>query len=423
MYNFNFSFEAIERTTGDTVVIFYDEDTKIYKEFRDQAGYPVKIVQESEEFAISGSETIDFVGAKYNADVQTWGPVGVYQATLNSLTQVYELGTRPKYDLNFVYKDYIFYQYIIDHDSSSSTKVLAYNTATHTFDNVSSSVLPGFEVLEAYNLQTIYNDGETSGMNSFHESVWKCKNLAFGNVRYFLRSPYRDDKEIIDLRNKENAFFIFDEGIEDTLYYYSYGENQRGLVRYNIVNNIAAKDPSSIPFDTDFKIRGWKGKMYFGRYDSASGKIAAAYKDFYEDGKYAFLQSNTGEKIVNPIDFTFYHDDVFVHSRTNEGVKLVYYDTATIVSTDEIQEAINSVEINPNPSTGIITLKFSDIGETTTVFTKYSICNSMGKIIGHGNIYSSDIEINLSEKPAGVYFLILKRDQEILLTKQFVLIE
>ncbi len=423
LFNFNFSFEAIEKTTGDTLVVFYDEDTKIYRQFRDAAGYPVKIVHESEEFAISGSETIDFIGAKYNPDQQTWGPIGVYQATLHSLTSLHELGPRTKYELNFVYKDYLFYQYIIDHSSSDSTNVLEYSTVSDTFENVSMSVLPGYEVLDAYNLQTVYQDGENSGMNSHNESIWKCKNVASGVVRYYLRSTFRADKEIVDLRNDENAFFMFDEGTEDTLYYYNYGEAQKGLIHYSTLNNTTKKDPTSIPFDQDFKLRGWKGKMYFGRYDSSSGKITAAYKDFYNNDKYDFLQSSTGEKIENPIDFTFYEDDVFVHSRTNEGVKLVYYDTATIVSTSEIQEATRSIEINPNPSTGIIRLNLDPKGTPVPMFTKYSICNSSGEIIGHGEINSLNMEVDLSKQPAGLYFLTLKHGQKVLCTKQFILIE
>jgi hypothetical protein len=161
--------------------------------------------------------------------------------------------------------------------------------------------------------------------------------------------------------------------------------------------------------------------MYFGRYDPISGKIAAAYKDF-NDNKYAFLESSTGEKIENPIDFTFFHDDVFVHSRTNEGIKLIYYDTATIVSTSEMQDAIISIEISPNPTSGIFTLNIEETRNSVAIFTDFTITTNSGNILGYGEIQSPKTEINLTGKSAGIYYLTLNREGKALATKKILLL-
>jgi len=423
LFNFftgDLGIEVVEKNTGDTLVLIYDDDNEIFEVFKDEFGNNIKVIQVAERFGFS--YTKDFVGAQFNPITQNWDPIGIYSWSPTYLRKILELGTREKYDLKFVYKDYTVYQYIIDLVSPTVTTVYEYNTSTQEFDNVTSSVINGYEVVDAYNLPLVSYDADLNGYASFTESLWKCKSIPVGSPRYFVRSVFANDAEIFDLRNDQNAYFMYESISDDSIYYYNYGETTKGLTRYSTLDQGKIKDESSIQFDPDYKIRGWKGKMYFGRYDATVGKIVAAFKDFYDDNNYRYLESSLGEKAISPIDFSFLKDKVFIHSRTAEGIKVVYYDTMSTVATNELLNRTFQLVLSPNPSTGIINAIFPDEDIDLIRGTSYVITDLHGTPVLRGLFQDNTAKIGVSVLPSGMYYLTVTIGQR-LITQTFTIIE
>jgi len=57
--------------------------------------------------------------------------------------------------------------------------------------------------------------------------------------------------------------------------------------------------------------------------------------------------------------------------------------------------------LNPNPTNGLIKIQFNvEVNNNS-----YELYNSMGVLVGHGQILNSNFEMNLSDQPAGIYYL------------------
>jgi hypothetical protein len=415
LFNFktgDLGIEAIEKNSGDTLVLFYNPTTKQYQIFKDEFGNPIKVIKVAEPFGFGESK--DFVGAQFNPLTLEYDFYGLYSWSTGNLTQILELGKRLTYDLEFVYKDNISYQYIIDKISSDSATVYQYNNSTGNFDDVSSTVINGYEVIDAYNLPSVYYDKDLNDEHSFTESIWKCKVLPLGAIRYIFRSAFGANVEINNLRDQPNAAFMYASFDDDSIYYYNYAQTIRGLFRFNTLNKAFAFDPTSIQFSQDFQIRGWKGKMYFGRYDQTTGKIVATLKNF-DDDSYSFIESFNGDKVEQPIDYSFLDDRVFIHSKQDEGIKLIYFDPTPIVATKDLKDNDLGIILSPNPTRGIINISLPDSG---LKWKNYFIYDSHGTTISKGELSSHRIVINLMNHSAGIYYISFVTDNNVV-TKSF----
>ncbi len=407
LFNFktgDLGIEAIERSSGDTLVLFYNPTNQKYQIFKDEFGNPIKVIQVAEP--LSFNEVKEFIGAQFNPLTQEFDFYGLYSWSAGSLTQRLELGKRTSYDVEFVYKDYISYQYIIDKISSDSATVYQYNNSTGNFDDVSSTVINGYEVIEAYNLPSVYYDRDLNDKHSFDESIWKCKVKPLGAIRYIFRSAFTGNVEINNLRDQPSATFMYASIDDDSIYYYNHSPSPRGLFRFNTVDKNFIFHQSSIPFDNDYQIRGWKGRMYFGRYDQATSSIVAAYKSF-DDGTYTFIESFDGDQVDQPIDFSFLDNKVFIHSKQSDGIKLYYFDPTPIVATHDLNSGEFDIIISPNPGKGEIHISLPTIDASVLGFKEYAISDVQGRLILHGNILNQDLTFNMGNQPAGLYFITL----------------
>lgn len=418
MFNFktgDLGIEAIEKNSGDTLTLIYKPSNNMFTEFKDEFGIRIKVIQVTERFGTNDSK--DFIGALYNSTSHQYDFYGVYSWIPGSLNQILDLGKRPKYDLKFIFKDYIVYQYIVDRITESNSKVYEYNTASGNFDDVTSTVIDGYVPVDAFNLPTVYYDGALGDTHSFTESIWRCEALPFGGVRYFIRSAFEDDVRIGSLDGQPNANFMYESVNDDSIYYYNYSLVQRGLTRFNTKTALNKFDPTMIQFSQDYKIRGSKAKMYFGRYDPVVGKIVAAYKDF-DNASYSFIESSTGDKVENPIDYSFLGKKVFIHSKQADGVKLVYFDTKPVVATHDLYGNQFRILISPNPGKGDIYVSINKDNQTILPFQEYSIYDVNGRLILRGKFNNHDFTFNMDNQLPGLYYLTFLNNGKVI-TKSF----
>ncbi len=238
---------------------------------------------------------------------------------------------------------------------------------------------------------------------SYQDIVWRGKN-SNGSIRYFLRSLFGQEYEITDIRNDNNVDFIFSHFQDDSIYYYNPTETQRGLVRTNFKNGMSVKESTSIPFDTDYTLQAYNGKMYFGRYNSQDGAIQAMSKDFVNGNKYEFLESTSGGRIESPINFSFMGDRIFVHSKTSEGIKLVVFDPDGTVSVNPLDDHYSRILVSPNPSSGIFHVKLSEAISNIPVLT-YIVFDEKGSQLKDGKVVGHDFDVDLTGLPPGLYHL------------------
>lgn len=83
------------------------------------------------------------------------------------------------------------------------------------------------------------------------------------------------------------------------------------------------------------------------------------------------------------------------------------YTYSHTISINNCNEDITEINIYPNPSKGIFNLVFTN-GEERV----YSICiyNSLGELVYYSNSFQSIID--LSNKPNGVYIVVIKLDSK-----------
>jgi hypothetical protein len=290
--------------------------------------------------------------------------------------------------------------------------VYSYRSELDSCIAVTETEFPNYSVLEVIN--PVWTDWGPMfpGNNPFtiDDIVWKGRNQN-GSERYFLRSLFGQEFEIVDLRNDDDVDFVFSQFHDDSIYYYNHSDMQKGLVRTNFVNGMSVKESTSIPFDSDYTLQAYNGKMYFGRYNAQAGAVQAMSKDFVNDNKYEFLESTSGERIENPINFSFLGDRIFVHSRTAEGVKLIVFDPDAIVSTKHFEKQSEYITIAPNPSTGVFEVQTKN-DYLIAAGSDFVVFDVLGTIVRRGKVVNSNLELDLTGMPAGTYqFSILDKGQ------------
>lgn len=322
------------------------------------------------------------------------------------------LGEKNNYDINTIY--YFGKQWIIDHQDNNEKLVYSYRSELDSCIAVTETEFPGYTVLDVINPIWPAWGPLFPANNAFtiDDIVWKGRNQN-GSERYFLRSLFGQEFEIVDLRNDDDVDFVFSQFHDDSIYYYNHSDTQKGLVRTNFVNGMTVKESTSIPFDSDYTLQAYNGKMYFGRYNSQAGAIQAMSKDFVNGNKYEYLESTLGERIESPINFSFLDDRIFVHSRTIDGVKLIVFDPDAIVSTKHFENQSEYITVAPNPSTGVfeVQTKYDYLIAPESDFVVFDL---LGRIVRRGKVVNSNFELDLTGMPVGTYqFSILNKGQAI----------
>lgn len=406
--------EAIERTTGDTVTLLHSYlsgATMPYaKKLRIFKGNIMGVGSFSGEY---------FINSIFDDVNNEWSDVGFHRQTIAGFTMLLPLGVKDTYNVNTIY--YSGKQWIIDHLDNGERLVYSYRSNLDSCIAVTETEFPNYKVLDVINpiwpawgpLFPVNNEF------TIDDIVWKGRNQN-GSVRYFLRSLFEQEFEIVDLRNDDDVDFMFSQFHDDSIYYYNHSDTQKGLVRTNFVNGISVKESTSIPFDSDYTIQAYNGNMYFGRYNSQAGAIQAMSKDFINDNKYAFLESTSGKRIENPINFSFLDDRIFVHSKTTEGVKLVVFDPDGIVSVDPIVKQSTNFTVAPNPSNGIFRIQ-SKVDGILTLDQDYIIADELGAIVRKGKVVSPEFEVDLTGLSIGTYFISISANGTIIYNRSLVL--
>lgn len=405
--------EAVDKITGDTITLLnrylndttvpYSEKLRIYK------GNLMGVGTGGEFFICS---VFDDVSGE-------WGEVGFQRQTNSGITMLLPLGVKSDYNVNTIY--YFGKQWIINHQENGEKRVYSYRSELDSCIAATETEFPDYTVLDVINPIWDAWGPLFPGNNAYtiEDIVWKGKNQN-GSKRYFLRSLFGQEFEIVDLRNDDDVDFVFSQFHDDSIYYYNHSDTQKGLVRTNFVNGMSVKESTSVPFDSDYTLQAYNGKMYFGRYNGQTGTIQAISKDFVNDNKYEFLESSSGERIDNPINFSFLDDRIFIHSRTDDGVKLVVFDPDAVVSVNPVESSSDKLVVSPNPSSGVFKIQM-DLEISSSPDHEYIVTNELGSMIMQAKVPSSQFDVDLSGLPAGTYFMTISGRDGIVSSRTLVL--
>jgi hypothetical protein len=399
--------EAIEKSTGDTLTLYHSYLNST------TTPYPSRLmIIEGNLQSVGPYSGETFIAARYDSVAMVWREVGVQRQNSSGFKLLLPLGNKEKYRTNTIY--YSGSDWIVDHQENGEKLVYQYTSSIDSCVDVTQNEFPNYTLLDAFSPTwpfwgPLFPDYPAL---SFDDFIWKGKHQN-GSERYFLRSLFGQEFEIVDLRNDEDIDFIFYEFQDDSIYYYNHSDTQKGLVRTNFVNGMSVKESTSVPFDTDYTLQAYNGKMYFGRYNGQTGTIQAISKDFENDNKYEFLESTSGERIDNPINFSFLDDRIFVHSRTDDGVKLIVFDPDAIVSIEPFEKQSDFFTIAPNPSTGLVVVQAKE-GYSIAHDSDYVIFDLLGSIVLRGKVTYPSFELDLTGLPSSTYqFSILDKSKVI----------
>lgn len=388
--------EAIEKSTGDTLSLYHnytDETTTPYAQ-------RLKII-EGDLKGVGPFLGEYFIAAVFDDLEGEWSEVGFYRQNSSGFKLLLPLGLKEHYRINTIY--YSGLQWIVDHLDNGEKIVYQYTQSLDSCTDVTMNQFPGYTPLEIINPKWPYWGPQfpNEPQFSFSDIIWRGRNQN-GSIRYFLRSNFGQEFEIVDLQNDVDVDFVFSDVFDDSIYYYNPLELDKGLIRANFKNGMSIKESTTSSFDDDFVLQSYNGKMYFGRYNVQSGTIQAISKDFINDNKYEFLESASGERINSPINYSFMSNRIFVHSRTIEGVKLFVFDPDSIVAVKSIDDHYSGIFVTPNPSNGIFHIQLPEIYSYTSDWT-YVVFDEKGSLIKNGKINMPEFDVDLTELPMGFY--------------------
>ncbi|HZV70863.1 MAG TPA: hypothetical protein VFG10_15010 [Saprospiraceae bacterium] len=405
----NLLIEAKNKLSGDTIILYHNTETGNTSPF----GSKLRIIEGGLPM-VGPYEGTGFITSIFNSNSQEWSEVGYYRQYTSNLTLLLPLGNKEKYSLNFVAGDRV-----VAHFDDGSKKIYQYYEDPDSCTEITQSLFPNYTVLEYQNLKWTTYGYPLEPPLSYYNYFWKGMNQ-FGSVRYFVLGALGEDVEITDIRNVPDVDFIYSDYTTDSIYYYNYSNLQKGLIRYQIFNGGTKKDATSVAFDSDYKLRGYLSQIYYGKYNSQSGKIEAAAKDFLNNGKYGYLESSNGKRIEGPTDFTFLDDKIFVHSRTTEGLKLVVYDPNGIVAVGPEPKVTLGISVAPNPSSGIFNISYRNFNFPSKL--TYIITTDQGTLVFKDKLFESEFEIDLTGKPSGKYNLCILSNGSKLYSTSLVLL-
>ena len=397
-FNHDLLIEALDKSTGDTLILYhnylnntttpYDDRLRVFQ------GDIMEVGPYTGEF---------FVTSVFDSTAAEWGDVGFYRQNGSGFKLLCPLIEKQMYQVQNLF--YSGKEWIVDYLDNNEKVVYQYTQSIDSCLDVTNIEFPNYTVLEVLNPKKPYWGPAfpNEPALSYQDIVWRGKN-SNGSIRYFLRSLFGQEYEITDIRNDNNVDFIFSHFQDDSIYYYNPTETQRGLVRTNFKNGMSVKESTSIPFDTDYTLQAYNGKMYFGRYNSQDGAIQAMSKDFVNGNKYEFLESTSGGRIESPINFSFMGDRIFVHSKTSEGIKLVVFDPDGTVSVNPLDDHYSRILVSPNPSSGIFHVKLSEAISNIPVLT-YIVFDEKGSQLKDGKVVGHDFDVDLTGLPPGLYHL------------------
>ena len=397
--DFNLAIEAIEKSTGDTISLLH----KHSNETTSPLPYRIRVLHDNISFFGQTSGVI-FVGSVYDTINNRWETPSIYRETQTALVKLVELEERTKYNVSVVYLNN---EFVVDELEDGTKQVYQYIN-TDTLVNVTSSRFPNYEVLDFFNLKWPYwgPDYPDWGPVSIFDAVWKGSSQT-GDIKYFYRNTLSDEYEILNLIDISDADFVFESPSNDTMYYYNYQNTNTGFIRSNFRNGGTISEETEITFDSSFTLNAYNGKFYFGRYNPLSGTIQAITKDFQNDDKYQFIESLSGERIDNPLIFNFLEKKVFIHSRTDDGVKLMVYDPDAIVSLDDSPNLKSILSIYPNPTFKGINIRVDPEFLLASKSLKLAVIDINGKEVLKQPVYNETTWLTLDQCIAGKYELVL----------------
>ena len=141
---------------------------------------------------------------------------------------------------------------------------------------------------------------------------------------------------------------------------------------------------------------------------SLSYGLIPCYTTNYNFPSTAYVNPSTGEFSMTPSALGTYAIAIKVYKWRTVGsnkiligssIRDMLINVTSLASVSQNNTLENDVSVFPNPSTGIFTIEFSE------KISAIEIYNTLGEKIYQSTITTLQSEINLSNKPKGIYFL------------------
>lgn len=399
---------ALERATGDRVLLFYNSGTRTFYRYQDENTNDIRVYKWLYLDKGQDLNNIYFVGSIYDTSNGIWTLPGLYFIKdPNNPKLLLELGERAEYNIDAFQW---FGTYVIDYVEGNQAKVYDYDPILETLEDVTNVILDGDEVVYVKHLKNPYGDEDQVNYSPF-ETLWKIKE---GNtIKYILRDGlgFMPGWQLVDINGVEDVDAMISSAFEDSVYYYNYDDTFHGLVRLNFRNGITVKDATGIAFNSEFKLFGWEGKMYYAKYDPINDKIFACYQDFLNNYENGYIESTIGQRIENPVNFYPFEEYMVIESEAEASNYLFVYHPTKTVAVSEIP-ATNTVEVFPNPSDGKFYVTSSDEDQSIHSLELY-IYDSAGNLAHTDRIVDLKCPLEMDDIAEGIYFLILCKNGEV----------
>ena len=300
------------------------------------------------------------------------------------------------------------------------------NLISETYQEGSSTNWHNIEKKEYY-----YNDRRL--LKSFDYQTWVSEKWIDSTMRkYRSKYEYFDNDSIKKEIEFERVSFSSTWGI-DRIYEYEYSEN----IKIKTISNVSNENSDTVMrYITTYNSNGYISNVLEERYkdgfwetddeaiyeyDNTQRLLSMNYnnynretQEFYNNFKLLF-EYNDNESIITS-NMYYWKDEIWHNTQ-----KTYYYYTRIPTSIDDVSTNVSKFDIFPNPASDKIYLNYTIQNNASTNISLY---NSLGiKIMDFKpNNLNSNLEIDISNLPSGIYFINLRTGSETI-TKQFVKIQ
>jgi hypothetical protein len=302
-------------------------------------------------------------------------------------------------------------------------------TAVDSAMKANSSVLPksGYFVIHIEDIGTVVESYFTDFSNA---------SLDFLNKGFYIQKPYGFSKYGLHTKHPYESPETNDASIEYTaMLRHPLKLSESGLlINFNELVLVEPGEPGSVFGSQDFYdyviIEGTKnfGKTWFKLTDGYDSRIVSTWENDYNGSVVAGNSTFTGTEVMLRKHTVYFKATGNISAGDTLLLRFRLYSDpfangwGWVIEDLKINPLIDAVEsissgqlkVYPNPGKGLITLSAFQEGNNVSKPERYSIYNSAGLNILNGRTSGdSDTMIDISAYPAGLYILILYRDDGI----------
>jgi hypothetical protein len=406
---------ATERSTGNKVLLVYNTVSGSRVRYVDSNGNDIRIQERVYLNAQHLYEDVYFVGSVFSVDSAQWTENGLYRIKAGDPELMLEIGERDEYQITaFEWFD----SYLVDYPGNGLARVFLYDNSIDTLIEKTTDLFNGDNIVSAGFIRSSAASDDVFYLHSCR-SIWNTKTQS-GLTKYFFRDGCvgtMPQWEQVDLRGVQSVNFM--SGIAaDTMYFYNYDDPDHALVRANYKTGGRVRENTGIPLSTEYEIFAWDRNIYFVRYDGGENKLYAAVHN--DDGS-KFIESYSGQRIENPVNFYPVGEYMVIESKTDTGNVLFGYDRNVSSIKDE-KKLESRITVYPNPSSQNFFIRFEEASSISNVAVR--VYNSDGQLTqSNVNVGIGGIWLDMKGNPPGVYTIQILDDGITVGRKQVVLIE